>query len=143
TDGAHRNHRAAAANRAVRALQRHRLLCHGAWRACGGISRLRHGVDRVQPLNRDAADVWSLRLPRARRVPTVSAAFAGRRGCRYDTARAARAFEEARLWDGRAVRHGFVWHRLLGAVAAGALALSGLSGFGDDNRDDPVLDRGL
>src|SRR5215510_2563307 len=47
------------------------------------------------------------------------------------------------VWDGRAVRHGFVWHRLSGAVAAGALALSGVSGFGDDNSDDPVLDRGL
>src|SRR5215475_10938151 len=45
--------------------------------------------------------------------------------------------------DGRAVRHGFVGHRLSGAVAAGALALSGVSGFGDDNSDDPVLDRGL
>src|SRR5262245_12168593 len=42
------NYRAAAANRVVRALQRHRLLCVGAWRACGGIPRLRHGVDRVQ-----------------------------------------------------------------------------------------------
>ena len=48
-----------------------RDLRDGAWRARGGISRLRHGVDRVRPLNRDAADVWSLRLPRARRVPTV------------------------------------------------------------------------
>src|SRR5215831_1036087 len=143
TDRAHRNHRAAAANRAVRALQRHRLLRGGTWRACRCISRLRHGVDRVQPLNRDAADVWSLRLPRARRVPTVSVAFAGRRGCRSDTGGPAGAFEEARLWDGRAIRHGFVWHRLSGAVAAGALALSGPSGFGDDNSDDPVLDRGF
>src|SRR5262249_13225288 len=42
--------------------------------------------------------------------------------------------------------HSSAWIRLApasGAVAAGALALSGLSGFGDDNRDDPVLDRGL
>src|SRR5262244_1993425 len=68
TDRAHRNHRAAAANRAVRALQRHRLLCHGAWRARGGISRLRHGMDRC---SRSTAMqlMFGLYAFRARRVP--------------------------------------------------------------------------
>src|SRR5262249_920354 len=51
TDRAHRNHRAAAANRAVRALQRHWLLRDGGWRACGGISRLCPRLDPVHPLN--------------------------------------------------------------------------------------------
>jgi hypothetical protein len=68
-------------NRAVRALQRHRLMRDGAGRARGRASRFYNGVDRLYAGGRHAADVRPLWGAGAIGVTAVPAAvFRGRDG---------------------------------------------------------------
>src|SRR5207247_7281977 len=73
----------------------------------------------------------------------LSTAHPRHRGELRSTPGAAEPIAQAGLWHGRAVRDGFVWHRVSGAVAAGTVALPEFRHIGDDRRLDPVLEQPL
>src|SRR4029077_8480162 len=91
----------------------------------------------------DAGDVRSVRGSRNSVHAAVWTFVTCGRGPAGAPAGAPGAITTAGLWTGSAVRHGLVRHRLPGAVAAGAVAVSGVPGFGRDGRHDPVLERRL
>src|SRR5207248_2285490 len=93
-----------------------------------------------QPDWRDAADVHLLRRARRHHAIAVPAVIAGDRDSRNDLAQAIGAIQTAGVWARRAVRHGFVRHRVSGAIAAGIVALSALPDLGDGRGGDPVLE---
>src|SRR6185437_1463670 len=142
-DGARTYRDTGAAHRGLRALQRDRLSRRRAWRAGGVRPRLhRRGVAGWEG-RCDPGDVRRLCAAWRGLAMAVPAALRRDRSARYDTASPARPVEADRLWPRRAIRDGFVRHRLSGAVAAGAVALPTVSDIGDDRRRDLVLERHL